>query len=180
MAVPGVGQRGRRRLVDDVDHVQAGDPPGVGGGLAAGVVEIVGDRDHGVADLADAFLGVLPQLLEDQGGDELGREGAALVLLLKTALAHVTLDPLDHPLGIFHRRPRAVRTDDHPAAVAQQDEAGRFHLVVVVGDGDRIALLVELGNGREGRAQVDADRMAFHETDVHGCCWLRDSTRKLP
>jgi hypothetical protein len=40
--VHSVGQGGSRRLVDDAQHFQAGDPAGVLGGLALGVIEIGG------------------------------------------------------------------------------------------------------------------------------------------
>ena len=46
-----VGQRGRRRLVDDAHHFQAGDLAGVLGGLALRVVEVRRNRDHGLRDL---------------------------------------------------------------------------------------------------------------------------------
>ncbi len=174
---PGVGQRGRGRLVDDVDHVQARDSPGVFSGLAPRVVEIIGHRDHGVADLADALLGVLAELFEDQTREEFGRDFAAVEGALVLDVAHEPLDAVDDVFGIFHGRPGAAGPDDDVAAFGQQDQAGRFDFVVLVGNRHRIAFLVELREGGERRAQIDPDRMAwleFHElllSEVPFCDW---------
>ena len=51
LLVETVGQRSGGRLVDDAQHLQAGDLPGVLGRLALGVVEVGGDRDDGLRDL---------------------------------------------------------------------------------------------------------------------------------
>ncbi len=63
--VHAVGQRRRRRLVDDA--------AGVLGRLPLRVVEVRGDGDDRLADLgSEVILGQLPQMLE-QEGTELGR-----------------------------------------------------------------------------------------------------------
>ena len=49
LLVEAVGQRRRRRLVDDAQHLEAGDGAGVLGRLALAVVEVGRDRDHGLA-----------------------------------------------------------------------------------------------------------------------------------
>ena len=65
-----IGQRRGGRLVDDAQHLQAGDLAGVLGGLALGVVEVGRDGDHRLLDLlAQVRLGVLLQLLQDEGAD---------------------------------------------------------------------------------------------------------------
>ena len=51
LLVEPVGQRRRRRLVDDAHHFQAGDLAGVFGGLALRVVEVRRNRDHRLRDL---------------------------------------------------------------------------------------------------------------------------------
>ncbi len=42
LLVHAIGERGRRRLVDDAQHFKAGDPAGILGGLALAVVEVAG------------------------------------------------------------------------------------------------------------------------------------------
>ena len=68
LLVEAVGERCRRRLVDDAQHLKAGDLAGVLGCLALSVVEVGGNGDdrlrHGLAELG--FGGFL-HLLQDEG-----------------------------------------------------------------------------------------------------------------
>src|SRR5690606_41687700 len=58
-----VGERRGRRLVDDAQHLQAGDRPGVLGRLALRIVEIGGHGDDRLAHLlAEIALGGLLHL----------------------------------------------------------------------------------------------------------------------
>ena len=66
--VESVGERGRRRLVYDAQHLQSRDPPRVLGRIALAVVEVGRDRDDRLGDrLAKVCLCVLLQLLEHHG-----------------------------------------------------------------------------------------------------------------
>ena len=66
LLVQAVGQRGGGGLVDDAQHFQPGNAPGVLGGLALGVVEIGRNRDDRLRDLlAQAHFGVGLQLGQD-------------------------------------------------------------------------------------------------------------------
>ena len=77
--VEAVGEGGCRRLVDDAQHLEAGDLAGLLGGGALGVVEVGGDGDDGLVDgVAEEGLGVALQLLQDAGRDLLGRVGLAV------------------------------------------------------------------------------------------------------
>ena len=62
------------RLVHSSEDIEAGNEPGVLGGLPLGVVEIRRDCDHGIGDsLAKASLRGLAKPGEDHGRDLLGR-----------------------------------------------------------------------------------------------------------
>ena len=70
LLVHAVGERRRRRLVDDAQDFEAGDLAGVFRRLALGVVEIGGNGDDGLRDLlAEMRLGGFLHLLQDEGGD---------------------------------------------------------------------------------------------------------------
>ena len=86
-----VGKRGRRRLIDDAQHFEAGDAPGVLGRLALGIVEIGRHGNDRVGHrLAEKRLGRLLHLLEDEGADLARRIG--LVARLHPGVAIVGLD----------------------------------------------------------------------------------------
>ena len=89
-----ISQSGGGRLVDNPLHVQAGDPPGILGGLALAVVEVGGDGDHRIGDLlAQILLGGLLHLPEDHRRDL--RSGVLLALHLDHGVAVLALDDLE-------------------------------------------------------------------------------------
>ncbi len=92
LLVQAVGERGRCRLVDDAQYLQAGNTARVLGRLALGVIEVGGHGDDRLGDLlAEEFRRVLGQLAQDQGGDLLGR-----VLLALNGKPRRSVGALDH------------------------------------------------------------------------------------
>ena len=64
--VEAVGQRRRRRLIDDAQHFEARDFAGLLGGLALAVVEVRGNGDDRLGDfLAEKILRCALQLLQE-------------------------------------------------------------------------------------------------------------------
>ena len=74
LLVEAIGERRRRRLVDDAQHFEAGDLAGVLGRLTLGVVEIGGDGDDRLRDRsAEIGLRRLLHLLQRESGNLGGR-----------------------------------------------------------------------------------------------------------
>ncbi len=74
LLVESVRQRGGRGLVDDAEHVQAGDLPGVLSRRALSVVEVGRHRDDSLGHLlAQELRRVVGELTQDQSADLLGR-----------------------------------------------------------------------------------------------------------
>ena len=181
LLVEPVGERGRRRLVDDPLHVEAGDLAGVLRGLALVVVEVRGDGDHRAVDrVAQVGLGVSLQLLEDHRADlrrgellaaglhariavrawnDLERDDLLLLLDLRLLAAHEALDREDRVLGVGHSLPLGRRAHEALAAIRERDHRGGGTRALGVLDHGGLAAL-EDGHARVGRAQIDADRLA--------------------
>ena len=102
--VEAVGERGGGGLVDDAQHFEAGDPAGVAGGLALGVVEVGGHGDDRfLGFLAERLLGLDSQLAQQDARDLLRRQH-----LLADAHVGVAVLGADH--GVGHGAARAVCT----------------------------------------------------------------------
>ena len=165
LLVQAVGERRRRRLVDDPQHLQPGDLARVLGRVALAVVEVGGDRDHRLADaLAQIGFRVGLELLQDHGRD-LGR-AVGLVAQLHPGVTVVRLDQLEGEQGrgglhdgVLEAAPhqaldavdRVLRVGDrlalghgphHPLAVlAHRHHRRRRAVPLLVGDHDRLPTL---------------------------------------
>ena len=183
LLVEAVGQRGRRRLVDDAQHFEAGDLAGVLGGLALRVVEIGGHGDDGLLDLlTEIGLGRLLHLLQDEGGDLRGRIGLAfdldpgvavrgahdlvgdelLVLVHHRVVVAAADQPLDREDGALRVGDGLAlgRLSDQPLAVIGEgdDRRRRAHALRIFDHFRRLAF--HHGDARIGGAEVDADDLA--------------------
>ncbi len=152
----GVRQRRRRRLVEDVEHLEPGDAAGVLGRLAPRVVEVGRHGDDGPADLADAVRGILDQLAQDQRRQRFGAEVAAGDGLGVLRMTHPALDEQGDAIRMFEGHVAGRLADDRPA-VLDEHGTGREHFAVQIGKRDRLAAVVERGDGGEGGAEIDAD-----------------------
>ena len=155
--LPGIGQRRSCRLVDDVNDVQARDLAGILGRLTSHIVEVVRNGDDRVDDWTDPGFGVLLQLFQDEGRDELGRQLLPLIDDKEVFVAHLAFDRLDDVLGVLDRHPLGAGTDDHLAIVTQQHHRRSNRATVCVENRERLATGVQLGDGGESRSQIDTD-----------------------
>src|SRR5207249_11934793 len=69
LAIEPVCERPGGRCVDDAEHVESGDPPGVAGRLPLAVVEVGRDGDDRLGRIA----GAAANFLQDEGGKLFGR-----------------------------------------------------------------------------------------------------------
>jgi hypothetical protein len=123
--VQAVGQGRGGGLVDDAQHLQAGDLAGFLGGLALGVVEVRGNGDDGVGHLlAEVGLGVGLQLLQDAGRDLLG--GVLLVVDGDGPVgAHVALDRRDGAVDVVDGLALGDLADQHLTGLGERDDRRR-------------------------------------------------------
>ena len=164
-----ISERGRGRLVDDAQHLEAGDLAGILGRLALGVVEIGRDGDHRLGDgLAQIGLGGFLHLLKDEG-----RDLARRIILAARLHPGVAIRALDDLIG----DELGVLLGDRIVEAAADQALHREH--GIVGIGDRLALrrladqpLAVLGEGDDRRRRARAFRIfdnlglpALHDGD---------------
>ena len=159
LLVEPVGQRGRRRLVDDAQDLEPGDRPGLLGGRPLGVVEVGRHGDdrlgHGVAQVR---LGVPLELAQDPGRDLLG-----LVLLAVDVDgpvgAHVALDRADGPVGVGDGLALGHLAHQYLAGLGEAHDRRRRPPTLGIGDDDGLARL-QHADHRVGGPQVDSDGLS--------------------
>src|SRR5271167_446433 len=136
LLVEAVGQRSGRRLVDDAEHLEPGDRPGLLGGRALRVVEVRRHGDDGLVDgVAEIRLGVPLQLPEDPGRDLLGRVRLA-VDVNGPAGAHVPLHGADGAVGVGDGLALGHLADEHLARLGEAHHRGGRPATLRVRDHD--------------------------------------------
>ena len=196
LLVQAVGEGRRGGLVDDPLDVEPGDPAGVLGRLALGVVEVGRDGDDGLGHLlAQVRLGVRAQLLEDHRADlgrrvglavgQLDHHAVALGVLLDVvrdqalaalgfgivpAAAHEALDRVDGVGRVGHRLALGQLADEAFAGLGEGDDGRYGPATLRRSDDGRLAALHD-GDDRVRRAEIDADDLAHVAwcSSVCGC-----------
>ena len=155
--VEAVGERRCGRLVDDAQHLEAGDRAGFLGGGALGVVEVRRDGDHGLRDrVAEVGLGVALELHERAGADLLRGVGLAVDVVGLPVLAHVALDGPEGAIGVGDRLALGDLTDEHLAGLGEGHDRRGGAAALGVRDDDGFAGF-EHGDDGVGGTEVDTD-----------------------
>ena len=193
LLVQAVGQRCRRRLVDNAHHFHTGDFACLLGGLALGVVEVRRDGDHGLGDLfPEKIFRRGFQLRQDHGGNL--RRAVRLAGNLHTRIlvrsrdyfighaphffgdfvkapAHEAFDGIHGVFGIGHRLALRHLADEPLARLGDGHDGRCCPRAFLVGDDHR---LTALHHGHHGvrRSEVNSNNLAH-------CC-LPPKTIDLP
>ncbi len=185
LLVEAVGEGSRGRLVDDAEHLEAGDGAGVLGGLALRVVEVGRDGDDRLGHLlTEVGFGVGLQFGEDLGGDFFRREDAGLTIdfAFDGGVAVLTFDHLvrqlggdalhftvlaadealggeDGILGVGDGLALGGLADEDVAVLGEGDDRRRGARAFGIGDDDGLACFQD-GHAGVGCTEVDADDFA--------------------
>ena len=155
-----IGQAGRRGLIDDPQHLQAGDGSGVACRLALGIGKLGGDGDHRFIDrAAEALLRPLLEPPEDDRRDLL-RQILFLTqqhLLFRT---HQALDRAAGAVGLEQVLVERFMPHQQPALAIQAHAGGEDRIAVFLDDLD--APVQPDGHFAVGRTQVDTDHWFVH------------------
>jgi hypothetical protein len=183
LLVETVGERRGRRLVDDAEHVEAGDLAGILRRLTLRVVEVRGNGDdrlgHGVAEVVfRRLLHFLEDHRRDFGrrvafaldldgghvvlaGQHLIRHTLRFVLDLRHAPAHEALDREDRVLRVGDGLALGHLTDEPLAVLREADDRRRRATTLGVGDHDGVAAFHDRDDGVR-RPEIDANDFIGH------------------
>ena len=178
LLIQAIGERRRRRLVDDAQDLEAGDLAGVLGGLALRVVEVRRHRDDRLRHLlAEVCLGGLLELAQDHGGDlgrrvllathldpcvavgrphDLVRHELDLLQHFVVAAAHEPLDREDGVLGIGDGLSLGDLPHENLAVLRKSDDRRCEPATLLIRDHRGVAAFDDRDH-RVGRSEVDAD-----------------------
>ena len=158
LAIEAVGQGCCGGLVDDAQHFEAGDLAGVLGGLALGVVEVGGHRDHRLGDgFTEVLAGVLGQLAQHLGAHLFRGELLAQHRALHLHIGADFLDAIAHFLRFFGDLIDAAADE----AFHRIEGVFRVHHRLAFGDLTHQLVLV-LGVGHDGGRGAEALGIGDH------------------
>ena len=167
--VEAVGQGCRRRLVDDAEHLEAGDLSRLLGGGALGVVEVGRHGDDGLVDGGpEVGLGIPLELLEGASRDLLGGVVLAVDALLPAG-SHLALHRPDGSAGVGDGLSLGHLADQDLAVLGERDHRRGGARTLGVGDHDGVATL-EDGYHRVGGSEVDAHGLAHGSDSFFSVC----------
>ena len=171
--VEAVGERRRRRLVDDAQHVQPRDAPRVARSLTLAVREIRRNGDDRLTDrLAEERLRVAAQLLQNHRGNFLRRIGLS-VDLHAVIRAHFPLDGEHRPRRVDRLLPSGRLADHALPLLGKADDGGRRAPALGIGDDLRLAPF-QHRHAAIRRAQINADNLA-HKNRLQNRIFSSDS-----
>ena len=157
-ALEPVRERRGRGLVDDPEHLEAGDLSRFLRRLALGVVEVRRDGDDRLRDrVAQIGLGIPLQLRQDLRGDLLGGPRLPVDVDGPALVAHVALHRADRAIGIGDGLALGDLAHQDLAVLREPDHRRGGPRPLCVRDHDGLAGL-ERRDHRVRRAEVDADR----------------------
>ena len=181
LLIQAVGQRRRRRLVDDAHHLEARNFARLLGGLPLAVVEIRRNGNHRLGHLfPEKILRGGLQLLENHRGDfrravRLAENLHARVVVrpahhfvghalgffayFVVMSAHEALDGIDCVFRVGHRLALGDLARQALAAFGDTHDRRRCPRTLLVGDNNRFATLHD-GHNRVGCAQVNPNNLA--------------------
>ena len=188
LLVHAVGQGGCGGFVDDPADIQAGDAPGILGGLALAVVEIGGNRDDRVRDaLPQIGLRIQLQLLENHGrnlgrsillvphldgcipiggGHHLEGNPGDVILALVQLPPHETLDGIDGAGGVGDGLALGLLAHQAVPILGEGDHGRRGAVPLGVGDDLGFSTLHD-GHARIRGAQVNAQHLSHDFLFIH-------------
>ena len=160
-----VGERRRRRLIDDTQDVQTRDLARVLGRLTLAVREVRGTGDDRLRDFrAQIRLRVRLELGQNHRRDLLRR--IALVVDRHFIIrSHVPLNGDDRPVGIGNRLTLCRLTDDAGTVLLERYHGRGRPRTLRVCDDDGLAAFHHR-HARIGRAQVDTDNFTCHNAFI--------------
>ena len=149
-----VGDGRGGRLVDDLLDLDAAGLPGPDRGGPLEIVEIGGDRDDGLLHLlAGGVLGILDQLLQEDGAQVLGRVVLAVEADGDGAVPHAPLERGGVDAGTVGLHVLGVLSDEDVAIIQEADHRRRDLLSECVRDDNRLVVLLVIPcNCRVGRS----------------------------